>query len=144
MKTANLMTTTIARPTNLNSAAVDHVTENGSRISSPVYIDVTTVERKALLNAIRQTCSQTTTTQVHSVSGISVESSSPRQNEIEQRLGCSLDVLRSVLFQRGGLPIDLVLKLQILSGYEVVSLKDIEQGLKVKINAIKEFVKEFQ
>jgi hypothetical protein len=137
------MTATIARPISLNSAALDFVSENGSRISSPVYIDLTTLERKALLNALRQVCTQTVATQVHSVSGITVESSSPRQAAVEVFLGCSIDVLRGVLFQRGGLPLDLILKIQAVSGYEVVTVKDIETGLKTKLTAIKDFVKEY-
>jgi hypothetical protein len=133
------MTATIPRPYSLNASSLDYVTENGSRVSCPVYVDVTMIERKALLNAIRQVCYQPSTTQVKSISGITVENSASKQQEVESFLGCSIDVLRSVLFQRGGLPVDLILRIQSVSGYEVISLKDLDAGLKSKLNNIKEF-----
>jgi hypothetical protein len=45
------------------------------------------------------------------------------------------------MFQRGGLNADLVLKLQAVVGYEVVSVKEIEAAYKAKVGIVKEIIK---
>jgi hypothetical protein len=137
------MTATLTR-TAINSSANDHVTNEGVRISCPLYIDLTTIQRKALLNAARELAESTTTTTPTTQSGISVATTNGGLTKLEHYLGCSFDILRGSLFQRGGVPIDLVLRLQLATGVEVVSLKEIEAGIKNKIAVVKSFVEDNQ
>ena len=64
-------------------------------------------------------------------------------NDVESYLGMSLDVLRTALFSRGGLNIDLALKLQSVTGIELVSLKDIKSALTAKGKFIENWLKEY-
>ena len=137
------MTATLTR-TAINSSANDLVTTDGVRISCPLYIDCTTLQRKALLNAARELADSTVTVTPNTQSGISVATTSGGLTKLENYLGCSFDILRSSLFQRGGVPIELVLRLQLATGVEVVSLKEIEAGIKTKIAVVKSFVEENQ
>ena len=118
------------------------MTEGGVRISTPLYIDVPMAQRKGLLNGVREVISQVSIASPASASGIVVESATNRKNEVETFLGMSLDVLRSVLFQRGGLSLDLLLKLQAVSGYIVINEKEVDAALKDKLKAIKSYIKE--
>jgi hypothetical protein len=122
----------------INSSSQDYSNDT-ARISLPCYIDVNNNDRKALLNGVRQACYQPSAAEAtRSVSGISVESSSNRQAEIESFLGMSIDVLRTVLFQRGGLAADLFFKLQAVSGLELVSDKDLTAAFKARQTQVKE------
>ena len=89
------------------------------------------------LNAVRDLAHATVDTPIHSQSGIVTSHSVNNLSKITAFLGMDLSVLRSVLFQRGGLTADLVLKLQIVTGIEVVSLKDIEAAYKAKAAIVK-------
>lgn len=114
----------------INSSSQDYSNET-ARISLPCYIDLNNNDRKTLLNGVRQACYQAAPAEASpSVSGISVQSSSNRQGEVEAFLGMSLDVLRTVLFQRGGLAADLLFKLQAVSGVEFVTDKDLKEAFK--------------
>jgi hypothetical protein len=137
------MTVTAINPnrTQLNSAMNDYTTDNGVRVCSPLYLDIPVNERKALLNLVRHKAMEMNVSEVKSKSGISVATSANQLSNIEAYLGCSLEVLRSLIFSRGGLSADLVLKLQALTDYEVISIKEIEAGLKNRLNTIKEYVK---
>ena len=53
----------------------------------------------------------------------------------------SLDVLRGVIFGRGGLSIDLFLRLQEASGVEVVTEKELLSAMKSKTDHIKAYIK---
>jgi hypothetical protein len=137
------MTATLNPPTQLrvNSALSDFINDSGVRISTPVYIDVPPVTRKQLYNDVRTAASKPVTNSVKSVSGITVEQFGSSQQAVETYLGCSVDVLRTIMFQRGGIAADLLLKLQAVVGYEVVSVKDIDQAFKSKLGIVKEIVK---
>lgn len=122
------MTATLEAPfVPINSAKQDFHTANGVRISLPAYVDLPVQTRKSLLNAVRtamerEDIQSTPKTQ----SGISVTSvNSSHVSGIERYLGMSLAVLRSVLFARGGLALDLVLRLQNVGGIEVVSTAEL-------------------
>jgi hypothetical protein len=138
------MTATVIKPirTQLNSASNDYTTDSGVRVCTPVYVDIPVNERKTLLNLVRHKAMEMNVSEVKSKSGISVATSTNQLSNIESYLGCSLEVLRSLIFSRGGLACDLVLKLQSLTGYEVLSLKDLDQALKHRLNTIKEYTKE--
>ncbi|MDC0325917.1 hypothetical protein OAL60_00595, partial [bacterium] len=114
------------KSTPINSAANDPITSTGVRISMPLYIDLNNAQRKDLLNGVRVVISsgyssRSTQTQ----SGLQVESASSSESEVESFLGLSIDNLRSVLFSRGGIPADLLFKLQAVAGLEFVSEKDL-------------------
>ena len=122
----------------INSSSQDYSNDT-ARISLPCYIDITNSSRKALLNAVRQACYQPATSEAtRSISGISVQNSASRQSDIESFLGMSLDVLRTVLFQRGGLAADLLFKLQSVAGVEYVSEKDLVAAFKARQAQIKD------
>lgn len=128
-------------PPSLNSGRNDYTTKSGVRICSPLYIDIPQETRKAWLNELRSIASKTTVRKVTSASGISTETATNSDAAIESYLGLTLDTLRSsVLFQRGGIAIDMVLKLQSVTGIEVVSEKDIAAALKVRSEQVKAFI----
>ena len=127
----------------LNHYTCDYHTEGGVRISLPVYIDVPTADRKTLLNAVREICATTvTTTPENTHGGISVVSQQTMQPQVEAYLGMALDVLRSMLFSRGGLSADLLLRLQEVTGIEYVTQKDIAAAFKARQGQIKTYVEE--
>jgi hypothetical protein len=127
----------------LNHHTRDFTTESGVRVSNPVYVDLTTTQRKDLLNLIRTRCYETIdVTQQETQSGIRTVSSANRQGEIEGYLGMSLDVLRTVIFARGGLEVSLLLRLQSVAGFEVITTKELMAGLKAKQDLIKAYVTE--
>lgn len=125
----------------INNYANDYITDSGTRICTPLYLDLTTVQRKELLNAVRSKAAEMEQVQTNTQSGISVASSVGNLSKIEAFLGVSLEILRSgVLFQRGGLAADLVIKLQAITGVEVVSLKEIEAAYKARTKLVKDYV----
>ena len=127
----------------LNYAGADHHTEEGVRISLPIYIDVPNTKRKELLNAVRTVCSQqVSTTPANTHGSISVVSSQSLQPKVEAFLGMTVDILRSVLFSRGGLAVDLLFRLQSVTGMEVVTDKDLTAAFKARQAMVKDFKKE--
>lgn len=128
----------------LNSATNDYNNANGVRISTPTYIDLPIQHRKELLNAVRSIAATTTSvTTSNTHTGLSVETPSSKTNDVESYLGMSLDVLRTALFSRGGLPVDLCLKLQSVTGLEFVSMKDMTAAFKSKEKAIKDWLADY-
>ena len=127
----------------INSSTNDHYTPEGVRVSVPIYVDLTTAQRKELLNGIREACSVSVSTEVKSASGLSVQESSSAQPSVESYVGMTLDCLRGVLFQRGGLPLDLVLKLQSASGITYVTEKTIAAAVKAKQAVVKTFISDY-
>ena len=128
----------------INSGFNDHVNSNGVRVSLPCYLDLTVAQRKQLLNAVREACTAVAQVKAsRSASGLTVESSTSATNDVEAYLGMSLDVLRTALFSRGGLQVDLVLKLQSVTGIELVSVKDIKAALTAKGKFIDNWLKEY-
>ena len=77
-------------------------------------------------------------------SGIQVIASSSAQAEVETYLGMTVDNLRNVMFARGGLNLDLVFRLQNVSGIEVVTEKDISTAFTSKKKVISNWVSENQ
>ena len=147
------MTTPSAPPTHrqwntnlpLNHHSRDFTTEAGVRVSNPIYVDLTTTQRKDLLNAIRTRCFEPVEeTQTGTVSGIRTVSSASQQPAIEGYLGLSLDVLRTVIFARGGLEIGLLIRLQSVAQMEVISQKELLAGLKSKMDIVKSYIAENQ
>lgn len=128
----------------LNSSEFDTFTQDGSRISLVLYIDVPTQTRKELLNRIRTEASKSSAnaTTSRSVSGITVENSSSNLSNVESYIGMTLPNLRNALFARGGLHIDFLLKLQSVAGMEVITAKDIEAAWKARFALVKDFIKE--
>ena len=130
------------KATPLNSASLDHTNSDGCRLSFPTYIDVPTAKRKELLNNIREVANQSTEVATpNTQSGLTVASFSSRQGEVEAFIGMSLDMLRTVLFSRGGLQLDLIIKLQSVAGMQVVTEKDITTALKKRLDTIKSYMK---
>ena len=130
----------------INRAANDYNCVNGVRISTPCYVEIPNTIKKQIFNELRTLASQpkAVAQQPNSISGIQVVESSTMQPEIEAYLGCTLDTLRSgVLWQRGGLEISLVLKLQVLTGIELFSMKDITAAFKGRQDLIKKFAETY-
>lgn len=138
-----MTTTTKEKPDlhrSINHAGYDHMTEEGVRISTPLYIDLTTAQRKEILSAIRQRLVESGQNRTPDTeSGIKVTTMGTSQSEIETYLGMAIDVLRGVLFQRGGIEYTLVLRLQSVAGIEYVSAKDIQTAFKKRTDLIKEY-----
>ena len=128
----------------LNHHTKDTTTESGVRVSVPIYIDLTTTQRKSLLNDIREKCAdQAEVTSNASVSGIRTVAYSSAQPEIESFIGMSMEVLRTFLFQRGGLDVALLLRLQSVAGKDYVTVKEIETAVKAKQALVKKYVEEY-
>ena len=128
-------------PPPLNTFSQDFVTKSGVRISAPLYVNISQETRKEWLNKLRRLASSTTVREVTSASGISTEISTNTDAGIESYLGLTLDTLRStVLYQRGVIAIDMVLKLQSVTGIEAVSEKDIAAALKARVEDVKAFI----
>lgn len=130
--------------TPLNAAANDYYNEQGIRFSQPVYIDLPNTVRKELLNAVRTEATRPIEVEetTRTMSGIRTVSSSTRQGDIEEFLGMNLDVLRTVLFGRGGLQADLVFRLQQVTGLEVITAKDIKAAFKQRQTQLLAFLTE--
>ena len=118
------MTNTETKPFNpLNSAKTDYYTEAGARFSLPLYLDLPIQQRKELLNGVReQVANSEFNDNPPTASGLTVTTTNSQfTNKVERYLGMSLPVLRQVIFQRGGMPLDLVLRLQAVTGITVMS-----------------------
>jgi hypothetical protein len=125
----------------INSSANDFTNAAGVRVSLPCYVDLTNTQRKELLNGVREAISATTTSSPKSISGITVETVSRASSDIEAHIGMNIDILRGVLFQRGGLEVSLVLRLQEVTGLTFVSDKDFTAAFKARHDLIKKYTK---
>ena len=90
-----------------NQTAPTAVQSNGATISVPIYIAPTREQLKAILNGFRAAVSE-------------------RGDAAVAELGMDEAALRTVLFSRNGLPERLILKLQCITGIELVSREQIE------------------
>lgn len=79
----------------------------GVAISTPIYVAPTRDQLKALLNGFRRAVME-------------------RGHAAEEELGMTEENLRQMLFSRNGLPERLILKLQRITGIELVSREQIE------------------
>ena len=114
------------------------VQPNGVAISVPFYISPTTDQLKQLLNAFRYIVSEQlmemghTNTRPAANGSISIETFvKPPITPIEQQLGCDEENLRHALFTRNGIQERLILKLQRLTGIELVSREQVEETYKM-------------
>ena len=127
----------------LNSAHNDYLNDKSVRISLPCYVDLTTTQRKELLNAVRTIASGKTVSETSTISGLTVETATNQESDIESYLGMSLEVLRSVIFGRGGLEVSFLLRLQEATGLEYVSASDFTAAFKARQTQIKSYTKEY-
>ena len=81
---------------------------NGAAVSVPIYIAPTKEQNKAMLNAVRDIARE-------------------GDNAVEEQLGVNEENLRTLLFGRHGIPERLLVKLQEITGVEVVTRKQIEE-----------------
>lgn len=121
-----------------NQVSPTHIQSNGCSVSTPIYITPTVDQLKALLNAFRdvvrderQIMGYEPTTAVNGV--VVTNSTKPANTPSEDAIGMTEESLRYALFQRKGLPDRLILKLQELTGLELVTrsaiLKTVETWL---------------
>lgn len=136
------MTVTAERITNINAAVNDYISPDGVRVSLAAYADVPVVTRKRALSIVRDLINNSVESTPATQSGITVVTNTGNLSKVERQLGCTFDILRQTLFQRGGLPLELVLKLQVLTGVEMLSMKELDTAVKAKTNLIKEYVKQ--
>ena len=104
-----------------------HITESGATISCPFYINLTTDQKKLLLNTFRsikqrQLAGLGYTDEARQEGSISVvTATTPPQTNIEIESGVNEENLRLLLFSRQGVQERLILKLQHLTGLEFVT-----------------------
>ncbi|AII49533.1 hypothetical protein KR52_10315 [Synechococcus sp. KORDI-52] len=91
-----------------------------------------------MLNNILSLASEAVIREVESATGIKVSGLTNAEAAVEGFLGVTVDVLRNVLFQRGGLPTDVVLKIQEITVVTDVTDKDLVAATKAKLAVIKE------
>ena len=133
------------RPKNLNHSANDYISSEGVRFCQPLYIDPPSHVRKEVYNVVRSLCETSTdVTQTPTASGITVETSCSNQHAVEAFLGCSLEMLRSHIFVRGGMQLNLWLKLQTLTSIEAFTQKDFTAAFKARAATVKAFTEKLQ
>ena len=134
----------------LNKAENDFVTSSGVRVCTSVYVDIPMnsgdgmLGRKDIFNKLRSVCNRSISRahQPKTMSGIQVQEFATLQPYVERYLGCSMDTLRSAIWwQRGALPIDIVLKVQSVIGETIISDKDHTAAFSKKAKEVKEFSK---
>jgi hypothetical protein len=128
----------------LNAAKADYYTESGCRVSTVLYLDVPMEKRKLLYNALRTKVELESYTSTPSTrSGIqTVTANSNALSRIEAYVGVTLSVLRGVLFQRGGVALDLILRIQEAAGIEVISTKELSAALDQRKKQVVSYIKE--
>jgi len=117
-----------------NQTTATHIQPNGCSISTPVYCCPTADQTKQLLNAFREVVRQQRMemgfTQEHSSIGVKVTTATPApMTEAERELGMTEEALRYALFQRRGTPERLIIKLQQITGVELISREAIVSTL---------------
>lgn len=108
-------------------------TNSGLAISCPIYLTLTTEQSKALLNGFREIKRQQLNdlgyNDTRTSDGLTVVTASePPQTPIERDCGFTEDALRQIIFGRQGISERTVLKLQQLTGVQVVSKDEIKQA----------------
>ena len=109
------------------------VSANGCAISCPVYLNCTDDQNKALLNGFRNLVAKQRREMgwddtPKSLGQLSVETKTkPPITPCEEELGLTEESLRYALFNRGGSPERLILKLSALTGVYVTSRSEIEE-----------------
>ena len=128
----------------LNNASSDYFNPDGVRVSIPLYLDLPTQKRKDLLNAIRTAVENQTLKQYQpaTASGLTVESHGDYNPTIEKYIGMDMSVLRGVLFQRGGLPADLVLRIQAVTGLTVITDAELKKAFTERQKQVLNYIKD--
>ena len=122
MKSTTIKPMTLALQTNRYQTKVPTaITESGLTISVPFYLNPTSDQKKALLNAFRTIKAQQLddmgyNTERQSNSVVVIDTPPVALTPIEEELGMTEDNLRMALFSRQGLQERLILKLQRLTG----------------------------
>ena len=107
---------------------------SGIAVSTPIYITLTSDQRKALLNRFRQIKQEqlaATNSPVNdpgeaSKHSYDIDAQATGLTPVEDLLGMSEEHLRYALFSRNGIPERLVVKLQRITGLELVNRREIE------------------
>ena len=107
------------------------VTDNGTAISVPLYLNPSSDKKKELLNAFRsiktkQLIEAGYNAPRESNSVVVIDQTQPSLSPIEQDMGMNEDALRSVLFGRQGISERIILKLSHLTGIPVLTREDVE------------------
>jgi hypothetical protein len=128
----------------LNAAKSDYYTDSGCRVSTVLYLDVPMEKRKLLYNALRTKVELEAFTSTPATrSGIqTVTANSSALSQIESYVGVTMSVLRGVLFQRGGVALDLILRIQEASGVEVITAKELGAALDNRKKQVVNYIKE--
>lgn len=81
----------------------------------PLYVDAPSAIRKTLFNSIRDQKDQTSVTET---------------------LGMEISVLRTLLFQRGGIPLDLMLRMQTITGIDCLDETSIRDAFNHRLDTV--------
>ena len=117
------------------------ITDTGTAISVPFYLNPSSDKKKELLNAFRTIKTQQLIEQGYqqprsSNSVVVVDQTAPTLSPIEQEMGMNEDALRSVLFARQGISERIILKLSTLTGVEVCTRDEVEQAQKLWLDEL--------
>ena len=108
------------------------VTDEGTSISTPFYINPTTDKKKEVLNAFRKIKAKQLIEMGHDTSPVQqgslsvINNLAAPQSPIEQELGVTEENLRMMIFGRNGINEKLIIQLQNLTGVQLVTRQDAE------------------
>ena len=116
-----------------NAVTPTLITDNGTAISVPWYINPSVDKKKELLNAFRTIKTQQLIEQGYqqpreSNSLVVVDQTSPSLSPIEVDMQMSEDALRSVLFSRQGISERILIRLASLTGVQVCTREEVEKA----------------
>ena len=116
-------------------------TTSGLAISCPIYLTLTTEQSKALLNGFREIKRQQLNdlgyNDTRTTDGLTVVTAGDvPQTPIERDCGFTEDALRQIIFGRQGIADKTVLKLQRLTGIQVVTKDEIKQAQELWLNNV--------
>ena len=115
-----------------NQPTPTHIQPNGCSVSTPIYVCPTTDQNKALLNAFRDVVRKQRREMgfdnTNQSIGVTVTTATvPPMTQAETDLGMTEDTLRYALFQRRGTPERLIVKLQQITGVELITRAALQQ-----------------
>ena len=125
-----------------NQQTPTHIQSNGCSVSTPIYFTPTSDQNKQLLNAFRdvvkkQRIEMGTNIEPQSRFGLEVVTQqTPPLTPAEIEIGMNEETLRYALFGRKGTPERLILKLQQVTGVELVTRETIEATLSAWLDAL--------
>ena len=110
------------------------ITAEGVAISTPIYLNLTNDQSKALLNGFRNVVAEQriamgfADTTRQTIGELSVDTAqTPPQTQAELELGMAEESLRYALLQKGGVAERLILKLQEITGITYVTSKEVKE-----------------